>query len=209
MSTGGSNKINTALPRGGPAAMVETVENLTGVTFDYWVLTSFEGFTRLFDAIGGIDIDVPYGFTGHLGTSFEEGEGSLTGAQALEFSRTRKTLAHGDFDRSMNQGRVLLAALAQFRDQFERDPAALFRWIGAGLRNVQTDVPLQELMTLAFTALDLPAKRITNLIAVGSVGTVGTMSVVNLPSPHPMFEDVAADGFVKPKDIPAEAAPAG
>ncbi len=209
LSTGGSNKINAALPQGGPEAMVATVENLSGVTFDYWVLTSFQGFTRLFDALGGLDIDVPYGFTGHLGTSFEPGDETLSGAQALEFSRTRKTLAHGDFDRSMNQGRVLRSALDQFSEEFEDDPAALFRWIGAGLRNVQTDVPLRELMTLAFTAVDLPRKRITNLVAVGSIGTVGTMSVVNLPTPHPVFQDVAADGFVKPKDIPADAAPAG
>jgi LCP family protein required for cell wall assembly len=209
LATGGTNKINTALPQGGPDAMVQTVENLTGVTFDYWVLTSFEGFTKLFDSLGGLDIDVPYGFTGHLGSTFDEGKGTLSGAQALEFSRTRKTLAHGDFDRSMNQGRVLLAALTQFRKEFERDPAALFRWIGAGLRNTQTDVPLQELMTLAFTAADLPSKRITNLVAVGSIGTVGSLSVVNLPDPHPVFQDVAADGFVKPKDIPPEAAPAG
>jgi polyisoprenyl-teichoic acid--peptidoglycan teichoic acid transferase len=209
LATGGSDKINAALPRGGPDAMVQTVENLTGITFDYWVLTSFEGFTRLFDAVGGVDIDVPYGFTGHLGTSFETGKETLTGAQALEYSRTRKTLRHGDFDRSMNQGRILLAALGQFRKEFERDPATLFRWIGAGLRNTQTQVPLQELMTLAFTAIDLPAKRITNLVAVGSVGSVGTKSVVNLPDPHPVFQDVAADGFVKPKDIPPEAAPAG
>jgi len=43
----------------------------------------------------------------------------------------------------------------------------------------------------------------------GSVGTVGSMSVVNLPSPNAVFQDVAADGYVLPKDIPADAAPAG
>jgi hypothetical protein len=31
---------------------------------------------------------------------------------------------------------------------------------------------------------------------------------VNLPSPNPVFEDVAADGFILPEDIPADAAPA-
>ena len=85
----------------------------------------------------------------------------------------------------------------------------MFRWIGAGMRNVETDVPLQELLTLAFTAVDLPTKRVTNVVAVGSIGSVGSISVVNLPDPHPIFEDVAADGFVKPKDIPAEAQPEG
>jgi LCP family protein required for cell wall assembly len=208
LATGGTSKINAAMPQGGPEAMVTTVENLTGITFDYWVLTSFQGFTKLVDGLGGIDIDVPYDFQGHLGTDFAEGPGTITGAQALEFTRTRKTLSHGDFDRSMNQGRVLVAAFEQFRARFAKDPAAIFTWIGVGLRNVDTDVPLQELITLAFTASQLPPKRITNLVAVGSVGSAGSISVVHLPDPHPMFEDVAADGFVKPKDIPADAAPA-
>lgn len=208
LSTGGTNKINSAMPQGGPEAMVATVENLTGITFDYYALTSFGGVTTIVNAIGGLDIDVPYSFTGFQGTGFEAGEQTLSGAQALEFSRERKTLAHGDFDRSMNQGRVLMAALAQFREEFAQDPATLFRWIGIGLRNVETDIPLPELLGLAFTATDVPPKRITNLVAVGSVGTVNGLSVVNLPDPHPMLQDIAADGYVKPGDIPTEAQPA-
>jgi LCP family protein required for cell wall assembly len=209
LATGGTNKINVALAQGGTQGMIDTVENLTGVTFDYFVLTGFEGLKTIFTALGGLKIDVPYAFEGHEFTPFAEGRQTLTGPQALEFSRTRKSLSHGDFDRSMNQGRVLLAALAQFRGEFRKDPAALFRWVAVGLRNVTTDVPLGELLTLAFAAADVGPKRITNLVAVGSVGSAGGASVVNLPSPHPVFEDVAADGYVLPRDIPADAAPAG
>ena len=77
------------------------------------------------------------------------------------------------------------------------------------MRNVSTDVPLQELLNLAFTSWDIGPKRVTNLVAVGSVGSAGGASIVSLPSPHPVFEDVAADGYVLPEDIPADAAPAG
>ena len=51
--------------------------------------------------------------------------------------------------------------------------------------------------------------RATNLVAVGGIGTAGGASIVNLPSPHPVFEDIASDGFILPKDIPADAEPAG
>jgi LCP family protein required for cell wall assembly len=209
LSTGGTNKINVALAQGGAKAMVATVENLTGIRFDYYMITGFDGMKRIFNALGGVKIDVPYSFEGHEGSSFSEGKHTLTGAQALEFSRTRKTLSHGDFDRSMNQGRVLLAALAQFKVEFRKDPAALFKWIAVGSRNVATDVPLSELLTLAFTSSEFGPKRVTNLVAVGSIGTAGGASIVNLPSPNPVFQDVAADGYVLPKDIPAENAPAG
>ena len=209
LSTGGTNKINVALAQGGAQGMIKTVENLTGVRFDYYVITGFDGLTRLFDALGGVRIDVPYSFEGHEGTSFPQGKQTLSGGQALEFSRTRKTLAHGDFDRSMNQGRLLLAALTQFKAEFRRDPTALFKWIAVGMRNVATDVPLNELLTLAFTSSVIGPKRVTNLVAVGSIGTAGGASIVNLPSPNPVFRDVAADGYVLPKDIPAENAPSG
>lgn len=209
LSTGGTNKINVALAQGGAKGMVATVEDLTGVTFDYYVITGFDGMKRIFDALGGLKIDVPYSFQGHEGSSFPEGKQTFSGAQALEFSRTRKTLTHGDFDRSMNQGRLLLAALAQFKAEFRKDPTALFKWIAVGMRNVATDVPLNELLTLAFASSDLRPKRITNLVAVGSIGTAGGASIVNLPSPNPVFQDVAADGYVLPKDIPAENAPSG
>jgi hypothetical protein len=132
----------------------------------------------------------------------------MTGAEALEFSRTRKSLSHGDFDRSMNHGRVLLAAFSQFRAEFRKDPAALFQWIAAGMRNVSTDLPLNELLTLAFTSWEIRPARLTNLVAVGGIGTAGGASIVTLPSPHPVFEDIAADGFILPQDIPADAEPA-
>jgi LCP family protein required for cell wall assembly len=205
---GGTNKINNALPQVGPEGMVETVEKLTGITFDYYFLAGFEGMTRIFDALGGLRINIPYSFKGYENTDFTEGRSTLTGAETLEYTRTRKSLSHGDFDRSMNQGRVLLAAFSQFRAEFRKDPTALFRWMAVGMRNVSTDLPLDELLTLAFTSWEIRPTRLTNLVAVGRVGTAGGASIVDLPSPHPVFEDIAVDGVILPEDIPADAAPA-
>jgi LCP family protein required for cell wall assembly len=209
IATGGTSKINSALPQGGTKGMIDTVEDLTGITLDYYILTGFEGLRRIFDALGGLEIDIPYPFEGHALTSFEEGRATLTGAEALEYTRTRKSLRQGDFDRSMNQGRVMLAAFAQFRTEFRTDPTALFHWIAVGMRNVATDVPLSELLTLAFASSEIAPKRITNLVAVGTVGTAGGASVVNLPSPNPAFEDMAPDGYLLPGDIPAANMPSG
>ena len=122
IATGGTNKINSALAQGGAQGMIDTVEDLTGVRLDYYVITGFDGMKRIFDALGGLKVNAPYSFEGHEGTPFKEGRQTLTGAQALEFARTRKSLAQGDFDRSMNQGRLLLAAFSQFMAEFRKDP---------------------------------------------------------------------------------------
>ena len=52
IATGGTNKINVALAQGGAKGMIATVEDLTGVTFDYYVITGFDGMKRIFDALG-------------------------------------------------------------------------------------------------------------------------------------------------------------
>ena len=110
----------------------------------------------------------------------------------------------------MNQGRLLLAALAQFRKNFDKDGSAIFRWLGAGMRNVRTTLSLDELLQLGFTATQVPAKRVTNLVLIGTTGIENGASVVYLTTARnqPLLQDIAADGFILPKDIPEDAQPA-
>ena len=56
----GTNKINAALALGGPELLVRTVEQVSGIQIDAFVLTGFVGFERLVDAVGGIDVRIPY-----------------------------------------------------------------------------------------------------------------------------------------------------
>ena len=200
----GSNKINAAMPEGGPALTIKTVENLTGITFDYYVLTSFKGVETAVDDIGGVKIDVPFPMSNSLsGTSFSAGEQTFNGEEALAFARDRHSLLSGDFGRSEDQGRLLLAALAQLRQQYAKDPGVLFTYIGAGLRNVQTDLSTQEVLDFAFTALSINPTHVQNMVAPGSVGTSGSLSIVNLsPSNTTLYKDLADDGIVEKKNVP-------
>jgi LCP family protein required for cell wall assembly len=209
LASGGTGRINTAMHAGGIEATIATIERLSGIRFDYYALSGFNEMVAAVNEIGGINIDIPYSFAGYT-RSFEAGQANLDGKAALEFVRTRKSLSSGDFDRSMNQGRILLAALAQFRRQFGRDPASMFSWIGAGRRWVHTDLEVDELITLAFTATNVSPKRVTNLVLMGTNGSVGGMAVVNLSTTanQPLLKDIAADGFIRQDAIPAQAQPA-
>jgi LCP family protein required for cell wall assembly len=205
LSTGGTNKINSAMPQGGPEAEAQTVSNLTGIKFDYWVLTGFGTFVSAVDTIGGIAVNVPYDFAGYDHT-FTAGPTTLDGPAALDFARTRHSVPLGDFDRSMNQGRLMIGALAQFRAEFAKDPGRLYTWLGAGLRNTQSTLPIDELMRLAFTAKTLSAVKVSELVAMGSTATVNGMSIVQLSSENQaLWDDMKTDGYILPKDIPAQA----
>lgn len=204
LASGGTNKINAAMPSGGVEAQIATVEQLTGITIDYYALTGFAGFTDAVNDIGGLVVDVPYGFQGYT-TTFTEGEQRLIGRQALEYGRTRKSLSRGDFDRSLNQGTLLISALAQFRAEYAKDAGRAFDWMGAGLRNVQTDVSVDELLLLANLSLAVKPMNITNLVAAGSVGSEGGISVVYLSdSNQALWQDMATDGYILKKAIPAD-----
>ena len=89
IATGGTNKINSALAQGGTQGMIDTVEDLTGITLDYYMLTGFEGTRRIFDALGGLRSNIPYAFEGHAMTSFKEGRARLTGAADARVQRGR------------------------------------------------------------------------------------------------------------------------
>jgi LCP family protein required for cell wall assembly len=194
----GSAKINTAMYLGGPALMVQTVERLTAIRIDFWLLTSFKGLARMVNDIGGLRLHVPRAMHDEAsGSNFSPGRQHLTGEEALAFARDRHSLPDGDFGRSRNHGRLLLAALSKLRSGFERDPARLFRWITVGWRNVSTDLSVRTLLDLGLTATRIPPSRVNNLLVPARVGTVGDQSVVFItPRAFSVYADMRKDGVV-------------
>ena len=65
---------------------------------------------------------------------FRKGPEHLSGREALAFSRVRHDLPTGDFGRSFNHGRVMIAALATLRAQISEGSAALLPWASDALR---------------------------------------------------------------------------
>jgi LCP family protein required for cell wall assembly len=201
----GSNKINASMVDGGPALTVQTVEDLTGIKIDYWTLTWFDGLKAMVNDVGGLTVDVPFAMDDSLsGAVFQPGVQTIDGRGALSFARNRHDLPTGDFGRSENQGLLMTSALAQFNKEFTKDPSRLFKWIGAGLRNVRTDVPLEQVMSLAFTATALNFKKAQNMVVPGGTATVGGMSIVTLDEAAlaAISNDLKDDGFVSKKNVP-------
>ena len=89
----GTNKINAAMPAGGPELVVKTVESLLGVRMDYWALTWFDGFRAMIDDIGGLTVDVPFDVhDSYSRADLSAGLQTLDGRDALAFARARHAL---------------------------------------------------------------------------------------------------------------------
>ena len=128
---------------------------------------------------------------------------TLDGKQVLAFSRDRHSVSSGDFGRSEDGGRVLIASLTQFRKEFQADQSSLFTWIASGMRNVQTTVPFDEVIQLAYTCSHINPNGVTNVVLPGTTGFEGTLSVVHLLSDKDaIFADVKPDGILSKKHIP-------
>ena len=199
----GSGKINSSLFYGGPSLLVRTMEQNFGVTIDYWALTTFWGFTDMINAVGGLSVDVPFPMQDpYSRTDFQPGVQRLMGPEALSFSRDRHSMEQGDFARQENGGRLILAALTQFRKEFVKDQARLFTWLGAGMRNIETEIPLSEMTALAFTASKVPAAKVQNVVLPGGTGMVGSLVTLDMARARAIMADAEKDGLLLKKNVP-------
>jgi LCP family protein required for cell wall assembly len=148
------NKLNASYSWGGPDLLVRTIEYNTGLHIDHYAEIGFDGFANLVDALGGVNIDVPYPMhEKHAGTDLNPGEQTLDGQQALAFVRQRYDLPGGDLDREKHQ-QQFLSALAHkvLQPSTVLNPFKLYPSISAGLGSVTVDkdMSLWDLKTLFF-----------------------------------------------------------
>lgn len=93
---GTSGKINDALVNDNPNEVVKEVETLTGVSIDYYMMTTFTSFESLVDGLGGAVVDVPLKITTDdpstgRDVTVNSGENQLlNGSQTLVLARARK-----------------------------------------------------------------------------------------------------------------------
>jgi len=104
----GMNKINAAFGLGGPALMVRTVAQDTGLVINDYIEVNFLGFVRVIDALGGVNICLPYAVDdSYSGLKMAAGVHHVNGITALEFARDRHSFALSDLARIGDQQQLL------------------------------------------------------------------------------------------------------
>lgn len=108
---GYEDKINHAYAFGGTYATIETVENLLDIPVDYYVKLNFHAFVDVIDAIGGVEVEVPYEFKESNSDDKRDsihlypGKQILDGEEALAMARTRKK--DSDVERGKRQLEII------------------------------------------------------------------------------------------------------
>ncbi len=175
------DKVNTAYhygeekKKGGGLLLTKvSVEDVIGIPVQYAVVIDFSGFTKVIDAVGGIDVNVPEAFTDtkypkpgmeesscpgdptnacvYETVHFDAGVQHIDGARALVYARSRHAEGDqgSDFARSRRQQLIMVA----LKDRFTHPTA----WI--------TPARLQALPRLLDDATDMDM-TIAQVLAVG------------------------------------------
>jgi LCP family protein required for cell wall assembly len=185
----GMDKVNAAYAYGGPALLIQTVEQLTDVRIDHYVAIDFDGLVQVTDDLGGVDVVVAE-TTSNGPYTFPAGVNHLDGDQARWYLGQRYGLPGGDFDRVRRQQQYLQAMFGKLFDSDTfTDPARLDAALLAVASAVAVDEQLSnaEMLSLAYSLRGLTPRSIDFFTApVLGTGTEGSASVVYL-------DDVAGD----------------
>ncbi|QNQ81272.1 LCP family protein [Lactobacillus sp. PV034] len=99
------SRINSAYEVGGYRASSKTVSKAFNVPINYYMEVNMQALESMVDAVGGVDVNVPFTFTYH--THFKKGKMHLNGKQALDYARMRKDDPRGDYGRQMRQRQII------------------------------------------------------------------------------------------------------
>jgi len=164
----GEGKITTAFARAyentpdgadgtafGAALAADTVEQFLGLRergerIDYVATVDFDGFAAMIDAVGGIEVEVPFEIEdteyptedfGYTTITIPAGPQVMDGERALQYVRTRH--ADSDFGRAQRQQQVVSAIVQRLRSQpLLLRPLSALRLVDAAGGTMRTSLPV-------------------------------------------------------------------
>jgi LCP family protein required for cell wall assembly len=152
-------------------ALKALLGQLYGLDIRYYALVNFQGFRKVVNAMGGVQINVQIPVAesqypvapGVLTRIYiPSGPQHMHGAEALRYARSRHRAQGGDFDRGRRQQRVLLSLREQMNAQ--AIIANLPDLVNALKDSVKTDIKTKDLPKLLALAESVDTKNIRSFV---------------------------------------------
>ncbi|MFF5177164.1 LCP family protein [Micromonospora sp. NPDC000316] len=171
---------------GGAQLMAQTIKRLTGISFDGAAIINFGGFKNVIDTLGTVRICVSQEVeslhmsyvdgkpmwnadakkTGKPRTPVVHKKGcqEMEGWAALDYSRQRKTLRNGDYDRQQNQQQLIKAMAKKATDGgMLTNPAKMQQLIKAAGKAFVLDTGGTSIENFIYTMRGVTANELTML----------------------------------------------
>lgn len=154
----------------GMRLLKDTIEEISGLKINYYLQLDFNGFTKIIDDVGGIDIELendindpayPNFANGYDPFYIKKGFHHLDGQLALKVARSRHSKM-GDFDRIKRQQNILKSFRQKIFEKYSTADVMAFKNILSDLGDhMQTDIELKEIPRFYKIARDIGNHKIT------------------------------------------------
>ncbi len=173
-------KINSVYQYGldqnqGADPIKKTIENITDLNIHYFLVVDFEGFEKMIDHIGGININVErdiydprYPGPNYSYETFEIKKGlhKMDGATALKYARQRHNDPEGDFGRAKRQQQVIQAAKNKiFSLKTLLNFITLNNLLNTLGEHIKTDIQINEMKSFLSLGRQLDTQNISTAVA--------------------------------------------
>lgn len=157
-------KFNAAFAFGGPVCTIKTIEKLSNVRIDNFVVVDFKAFKTVVDAIGGVEVclttpayDPVVPGRGGSGLNLPAGYSTISGEQALAFVRARESLGDGsDLSRIERQQEFIGSMIRGMTEKgLLTNPQMIYRVLGAITSSIETNPEFANIQALQDFALSL------------------------------------------------------
>ncbi len=168
-------------------AVEDMISDKIGLPIHYHAIVDFVGFQKAINTVGGVTVNVPE--TGavyenmwlegrNYSLNVQPGQQKFDGLRALAYSRSRKTSARGDFDRSERQ-RMIMVALKDkiFSAGTYGNPLKVSQLMSDFGGHIRTNLSVQEVMRLYEIGQQIPSNKISSvdLVTAPNDHIVGSM----------------------------------
>ncbi|MGD9569395.1 MAG: LCP family protein [Sedimentibacter sp.] len=179
-----NNKINSVYTVKGIEGLEEIILSITGLEIDKYVTIDYDGVRAAVDAVGGVEVDVPFHMRytdpysdPPLDINIPAGKQVILGDNAMEFLRFRKTnyagysgYSEGDLGRiEAQQGFVKSAIKKALSFRLPKVVSEVFPYVG-------TDFSLTEATSMAVGSVGLSAENINFHVLPGTPQTISGIS---------------------------------
>jgi LCP family protein required for cell wall assembly len=145
VENGAVRQWNLNFNQGGAPCVIRTLEGNTDIRIDHFIVIDFAGFTRMVDALGGIEVCLPEDVSDR-DAQFELAAGRhvLDGKQALGYVRVRKQIGDGSDLGRIGRQQAFMSSVAQKATSTSLllRPDRLYSFLDAATESMTTDSEL-------------------------------------------------------------------
>ncbi len=141
------DRFNVAFDRGGPGCTVKTVEAMTGLGIDHFVVLDFNGFKQTIDALGGVEVCLTRPLQdSKSGIDLPAGRTRVSGEDALAFVRVRHSIGDGSDISRINRQQLFLSSMIQevTGSGLLTDPLRMWKVLEQSSKSIATDEALAD-----------------------------------------------------------------